>query len=215
MVGMKDVWNIDMVGRTSSERNGYATQKPEKLLERIIESCSNQGDICADFFAGSGTLGAVCKKLGRKWIMCDESGLSAACQSERMGKLGDSFDVEYKDVPVSKGIPDITFDGMQIVLGVYTLKPGEKDISCVNDSNAAEEVAKYIEKDSLSFIKCWSVDFDYDGKVHRADRIITDGETRCAINDGSLGERISIAGYDVFGNRFFEILKTCSFIRNY
>ena len=53
MVNMKDVWSIDMVGRTSHERTGYATQKPEKLLERIVEACSDEGDLCADFFAGS------------------------------------------------------------------------------------------------------------------------------------------------------------------
>lgn len=54
MVNMKDVWNIDMVGRTSAERTGYATQKPEQLLSRMIESCTREGDICADFFCGSG-----------------------------------------------------------------------------------------------------------------------------------------------------------------
>ena len=66
------VWTIDMVGRTSAERTGYATQKPEKLLERIVEACSDPGDLCADFFAGSGSFGAVCAKMERNWIMCDE-----------------------------------------------------------------------------------------------------------------------------------------------
>ncbi len=94
MVNMKDVWNIDMVGRTSAERNGYATQKPEALLERIISSCSGVGDICADFFAGSGTLGAVCQKMGRRWVMCDESRLGTAAQIERMGSCGALFAVE-------------------------------------------------------------------------------------------------------------------------
>ena len=94
MVNMKDVWNIDMVGRTSAERNGYATQKPEALLERIISSCSREGDICADFFAGSGTLGAVCQKMRRRWIMCDQSRLGTAAQIERMGSCGAVFAVE-------------------------------------------------------------------------------------------------------------------------
>ena len=49
MVNMKDVWQINMVGRTSAERTGYATQKPEKLIERILESCTREGDLCADF----------------------------------------------------------------------------------------------------------------------------------------------------------------------
>ncbi|MBP9818228.1 site-specific DNA-methyltransferase [Candidatus Shapirobacteria bacterium] len=49
----------------------YPTQKPEKLLERIIKASSNTGDIVMDCFAGSGTTGAVAEKLGRRWIMCD------------------------------------------------------------------------------------------------------------------------------------------------
>ena len=51
MVNMKDVWQIDMVGRTSAERTGYATQKPEALLTRILESCTREGDIVCDFSA--------------------------------------------------------------------------------------------------------------------------------------------------------------------
>ena len=76
MVIMKDVWQVDMVGRTSSERTGYATQKPEALIQRVVESATEEGDICADFFCGSGTLGAVCEKSGRRWICCDQSRLA-------------------------------------------------------------------------------------------------------------------------------------------
>ncbi|MBI3020256.1 MAG: site-specific DNA-methyltransferase, partial [Parcubacteria group bacterium] len=54
-----------------SEIQDYDTQKPEALLERIIQASSNEGDIVADFFMGSGTTGAVAEKLGRKWIMSD------------------------------------------------------------------------------------------------------------------------------------------------
>ena len=71
MVNMKDVWTIDMVGRTSAERTGYATQKPEALLLRILEAGSRPGDLVCDFFSGSGTLGAAAAKCGRNWICCD------------------------------------------------------------------------------------------------------------------------------------------------
>lgn len=54
-----------------SESVGYPTQKPEKLLRRIISASSNPGDLIADFFCGSGTTLAVAEKLGRKWIGCD------------------------------------------------------------------------------------------------------------------------------------------------
>jgi len=65
------VWDIKAVDPKSEERVGYLTQKPHKLLERIIESSANKDAIVADFFCGSGTTGAVAEKLGRKWIMCD------------------------------------------------------------------------------------------------------------------------------------------------
>ena len=56
---------------TASEITGYATQKPERLLQRIIEVSSQPGDLVADFFCGSGTTLAVAEKLGRRWIGCD------------------------------------------------------------------------------------------------------------------------------------------------
>jgi DNA modification methylase len=55
----------------SPERIGYPTQKPEALLERIIAASSNEGDLIADFFCGSGTAAAVAERLGRKWIATD------------------------------------------------------------------------------------------------------------------------------------------------
>ncbi|NOX08064.1 MAG: site-specific DNA-methyltransferase [Gammaproteobacteria bacterium] len=63
--------NIPPVNSQAIESTGYATQKPEALLERIIKASSNEGDIIADFFCGSGTTAAVAEKLGRKWIVSD------------------------------------------------------------------------------------------------------------------------------------------------
>ena len=59
------------VATASPELLGYPTQKPEALLERIIQASSNEHDIVADFFCGSGTTAAVAEKLGRKWIVSD------------------------------------------------------------------------------------------------------------------------------------------------
>lgn len=63
--------DIPILRHNSKDNVGYATQKPEKLLERIISASSNDGSIIADFFAGSGTTGAVAERLGRRWIMSD------------------------------------------------------------------------------------------------------------------------------------------------
>jgi len=85
IVNMKDVWEIPMVGRTSSERTGYATQKPEALLERIVLSCTEEGDACMDPFGGSGTLAAVCARHGREWIYIDENPMAADVAAARLG----------------------------------------------------------------------------------------------------------------------------------
>lgn len=69
---MEDWWpDIQSLQTFDTERMNYATQKPEKLLERIIKASSNEGSIVADFFGGSGTTAAVAEKLGRRWITSD------------------------------------------------------------------------------------------------------------------------------------------------
>ena len=84
MVNMKDVWEIPMVGRTAAERTGYATQKPEALIERIVLSCTADGDACLDPFGGSGTLAAVCARQGRYWISIDESPMAVEMAAKRL-----------------------------------------------------------------------------------------------------------------------------------
>lgn len=67
-----DVWDdCPAVFRLLNEKTGYSTQKPASLLERIIKTSSNEGDLVCDFFGGSGTTAAVAEKLGRRWITCD------------------------------------------------------------------------------------------------------------------------------------------------
>lgn len=67
-----ETWWEDIAVAVRSKQNlHYATQKPEKLLERIIKASSNEGDLVCDFFGGSGTTAAVAEKLGRRWITTD------------------------------------------------------------------------------------------------------------------------------------------------
>lgn len=80
----EDWWQIPIVGSTAKERLGYPTQKPQVLLERIIKASSNEGDIVADFFCGSGTTLAVAEKLGRRWIGCDLSKYAIHVTRKRM-----------------------------------------------------------------------------------------------------------------------------------
>ncbi len=68
----QNLWiDISPINSQAVEAQGYKTQKPEALLERILKASSNEGDLVADFFCGSGTTAAVAEKLGRKWITTD------------------------------------------------------------------------------------------------------------------------------------------------
>ena len=68
----QNLWtDISPINSQAKEAVGYRTQKPEALLERVITASSNEGDLVADFFCGSGTTAAVAEKLGRKWIVTD------------------------------------------------------------------------------------------------------------------------------------------------
>jgi site-specific DNA-methyltransferase (adenine-specific) len=68
-----DVWWHTIVSPTGKEKTGYATQKPEGILRRIIQASSADGDWVLDFFAGSGTTGAVAEKLGRRFVLVDQN----------------------------------------------------------------------------------------------------------------------------------------------
>jgi site-specific DNA-methyltransferase (adenine-specific) len=66
-----DWWNISYLNSQSNERIGYSTLKPKALIERIIKASSNEGDVVADYYLGSGTTAVVCKELNRNFIGCD------------------------------------------------------------------------------------------------------------------------------------------------
>jgi len=69
-IPLRDVW-CDINNIQSGEKMNYATQKPVKLLERIVQIYSNEDDVCMDIFAGSGTLGRACINLNRKYLLLD------------------------------------------------------------------------------------------------------------------------------------------------
>lgn len=84
-VMLQDVWtDIRPVPAQGGERLNYDTQKPEGLLERIINSSSNEGDLVLDCFVGSGTTAAVAEKLGRRWIACDLGRFSIHTSRKRL-----------------------------------------------------------------------------------------------------------------------------------
>ena len=106
---MDDVWEITLSSR-SHERLGYPTQKPEALLERIIEASTNEGDIVLDPFCGCGTTVAVAHKMKRQWVGIDISPTAVGLMQRRLKKLGGE--------PKVVGVPASEVD-------LRTLKPFE------------------------------------------------------------------------------------------
>jgi len=80
-----DVWWHTIVSPTGKEKTGYPTQKPEGILRRMIAASSRPGDRVADFFAGSGTLGAVAQTLGRRFVCIDASADAVEVMRKRLG----------------------------------------------------------------------------------------------------------------------------------
>lgn len=88
-----DVWDIPIVNPQAKEKVTYGTQKPEKLLERIIKASSNENSIVLDVFGGSGTTAAVAEKLGRRWISTDIGKPAIIKTIKRLDRLGADYEI--------------------------------------------------------------------------------------------------------------------------
>lgn len=82
-----DTWWMTIVPTNSKERTGYPTQKPLKLLERIVRASSQPGEVVADFFGGSGTTAVAAARLGRKFLYVDTSSEALAITRHRLAEI--------------------------------------------------------------------------------------------------------------------------------
>jgi site-specific DNA-methyltransferase (adenine-specific) len=82
-----DVWFHTIVPTNGAEKTGYPTQKPEGVLRRMVAASSRPGGWCLDPFAGSGTLGAVCRKLGRRFVLVDSNPVAIETMRERLSAI--------------------------------------------------------------------------------------------------------------------------------
>ena len=97
-VPLSDLWSdIKYIAGGAKESHSYPTQKPEALIERIVKASSNEGDLIADFFCGSGTTAAVAEKLGRKWIVSDLGKFAIHTTRKRMIGVQRQLKAEGKD----------------------------------------------------------------------------------------------------------------------
>lgn len=139
-VYISDFWDdITVINSMAIESLGYPTQKPEALLERIIKASSNEGDIVADFFCGSGTTLAVAEKLGRKWIGSDLGKFSIHTTRKRMIRVQRDLKANNKD-----------YRAFEILnLGKYE----RQHYIGVSENLRDEEKQKMLEKKEQDFVK--------------------------------------------------------------
>ena len=98
-----DVWWHTIVSPTGKEKTGYPTQKPEGIVRRMVEASSRPGDWVLDFFAGSGTLGAVARDKGRRFVLVDDNHEAIETMSRRLIEhqtLGS--EIEIRIIPASE-----------------------------------------------------------------------------------------------------------------
>jgi hypothetical protein len=101
-----DVWQIPFINPSAKERIGYPTQKPEILLQRIIEMTTNEGDVVLEPFVGGGTTVAVANKLGRKWIGIDQSVMA----------------IKVSDLRLKKRKNELFYNDFDVILPTFNLK---------------------------------------------------------------------------------------------
>ena len=128
-VWIDDIQEIPIIMKNARENTGYATQKPEALLERIIKASSNEGDLVCDFFGGSGTTAAVAERLGRRWITCDIGKPASLVMRKRFidqevkpflyQSIGDYQKEAFRNNKRYKHVGDLS----QVVLGLYGALP--------------------------------------------------------------------------------------------
>ena len=147
LVNMKDVWTIDMVGRTSKERTGYATQKPLELMRRIISASSEEGDLVGDFFCGSGSFVEAAEAMGRRWVGCDNEELATAMAKKRLDLIEANYTYRTEtEQPLRHG---------RVVVGIQQeeLQNGKKMFCCSIDAFEPDIEVGYIQLNDRKYVE--------------------------------------------------------------
>jgi len=184
---IENIWDdINMINAMGVERLGYATQKPEALLQRIIKASSNEGDLVADFFCGSGTTAAVAERLGRKWIVSDLGKFAIHTTRKRM-------------IGVQRGLKDDGKDyrAFEILnLGKYE----RQHYIGVNPNLREEQQQKQIEEKEAAFL-------DLILRAYRAEKV----ENFACFNGKKAGRLVAVGPVNLPVTRLFveEVILEC------
>ena len=184
----EDWWYFPVVARLHSERTGYPTQKPQALLERIIKASSNEGDIVADFFSGSGTTALVAGQLGRKFIATDATWRAIHTSSSRLTvKQASPFSIEHDSVTPPPRLSPVRFAHL-------------------------EGDAVLLDMENVPELDYWEIDSAWDGEMFKSVaqvlRPVRSGAllTRIPLPE-DVGREICVRGVGVNGERYQTVLK--------
>ena len=146
---VQSMWvDISPINSQAIESLGYPTQKPEPLIDRIVKSSSNDGDLVADFFCGSGTTAAVAEKLGRKWIVSDLGKFAIHTTRKRLIGVQRQLKAEGKDYHAFE-ILNLGKYERQHYIGTYPLSRHSRE-ACPGTFSAGSGNPEHPELDSGS-----------------------------------------------------------------
>ncbi len=217
-----DVWDDipDAMHMPLKERSGYCTQKPERLLQRIIESATKPGELICDFFSGSGTTAVVAEKLGRRWLVCDQSSAAVSVARARLGQTieesGGSFTIERLGPDTRETAKvEVKQASYRDSLG----KTGELIVTLgnysANGNERRDKAAITTDGDFTELIDYWAVDWDYDGEIFVSRWSSERGlgkdpakvEKKASLGLKAKPGRVAIRAVDIFGGSALETVK--------
>ena len=200
----EDWWYFPVVARLHQERTGYPTQKPERLLERIILASTNPGDLVADFFGGAGTTGTVANKLNRRFILSDlqsraiiTSRSRLVLKNRELGENGSGLkktplpvfvqrEKEWKEAPL-KTMEELNLPEISINEGIIQLPP-----------------------ELVSKVDYWEVDPDWRGKIfhsrYQAVRPLRKGDLPASMILPRTGKKICVRIVLINGEQIQQII---------
>ena len=200
----EDWWYFPVVARLHQERTGYPTQKPERLLERIILASTNPGGLVVDFFGGSGTTGTVANRLNRRFILSDLQSRAVITSRSRLAlknqELGENRagkenfllpvflqrEEERKEVPV-KNLEEMGFPGICIEDGIIQLPP-----------------------ELISNVEYWEVDPDWQGEIfhsrYQAVRPLRKGDLPSSLILPETGGKVCVRIVLVSGEQIQQVI---------
>jgi len=210
----EDWWSdIPLTQRYRHEVANFQTQKPKKLLERIISSTTREGDLVGDFFAGSGTTAVVAEELNRKWISCDTSSLSLKiCKSRLFPVLKKPFLVEKLNNTSAKTAYSVEAFFNKKHTSIKSLSVRLRKVKIKKN----KRVLRSSSISPYSFIDSWAIDWNHSGNVFRAEwedlrrvnsiPVTYEIKKKYSLN-ANLSQKIAVKIVDIFGNEMIRAFK--------